>query len=107
MEIIKNPNPAQWDQILKRPTQSLEALNNTVDEVFAQVRENGDEALKSYTKAFDGVNVADLAVSEEEFKAAEDNLSAALKKAILQAKSNIEKFHTAQQTPKISVETQP
>ena len=107
MEIIKNPNPAQWDQILKRPTQSLEALNNTVDEVFAQVRENGDEALKSYTKAFDGVNVADLAVSEEEFKAAEDNLSAALKKAILQAKSNIEKFHTAQQTPKVSVETQP
>lgn len=106
MEIIKNPNPAQWDQILKRPTQSLEALNNTVDEVFAQVRENGDEALKSYTKAFDGVNVADLAVSEEEFKAAEDNLSAALKKAILQAKSNIEKFHTAQQTPKVSVETQ-
>ncbi|MGB0479907.1 MAG: histidinol dehydrogenase [Flavobacteriaceae bacterium] len=107
MEIIKNPNPAQWDQILKRPTQSLEALNNTVDEVFAQVRENGDEALKSYTKAFDGVNVADLAVSEEEFKAAEDNLSNALKKAILQAKSNIEKFHTAQQTPKVSVETQP
>ena len=107
MEIIKNPNPAQWGQILKRPTQSLEALNNTVDEVFAQVRENGDEALKSYTKAFDGVNVADLAVSEEEFKAAEDNLSAALKKAILQAKSNIEKFHTAQQTPKVSVETQP
>ena len=107
MEIIKNPNPAQWGQILKRPTQSLEALNNTVDEVFAQVRENGDEALKSYTKAFDDVNVADLAVSEEEFKAAEDNLSAALKKAILQAKSNIEKFHTAQQTPKISVETQP
>lgn len=107
MEIIKNPNPAQWGQILKRPTQSLEALNNTVDEVFAQVRENGDEALKSYTKAFDGVNVADLAVSEEEFKAAEDNLSAALKKAILQAKSNIEKFHTAQQTPKVSIETQP
>ena len=107
MEIIKNPNPAQWGQILKRPTQSLEALNITVDEVFAQVRENGDEALKSYTKAFDGVNVADLAVSEEEFKAAEDNLSAALKKAILQAKSNIEKFHTAQQTPKVSVETQP
>ena len=107
MEIIKNPNLAQWGQILKRPTQSLEALNNTVDEVFAQVRENGDEALKSYTKAFDGVNVADLAVSEEEFKAAEDNLSAALKKAILQAKSNIEKFHTAQQTPKVSVETQP
>ena len=106
MEIIKNPNPAQWGQILKRPTQSLEALNNTVDEVFAQVRENGDEALKSYSKAFDGVNVADLAVSEEEFKAAEDNLSAALKKAILQAKSNIEKFHTAQQTPKVSVETQ-
>jgi len=106
MEIIKNPKTAQWDQILKRPTQSLESLNNTVDEVFAQVRENGDEALKSYTKAFDGVNVADLAVSEEEFKAAEDNLSAALKKAILQAKSNIEKFHTAQQTPKVSVETQ-
>ena len=106
MEIIKNPKKAQWDQILKRPTQSLESLNNTVYEVFAQVRENGDEALKSYTKAFDGVDLVDLTVSEEELKAAEDNLSAALKKAILQAKSNIEKFHTAQQTPKVSVETQ-
>jgi len=106
MEIIKNPKTAQWSQILKRPTQSLESLNNIVDEVFAQVRENGDEALKSYTKAFDGVDLVDLTVSEEEFKAAEDNLSAALKKAILQAKSNIEKFHTAQQTPKVSVETQ-
>ncbi|MDA8531350.1 histidinol dehydrogenase [Flavobacteriaceae bacterium] len=106
MEIIKNPKTAQWSQILKRPTQSLESLNNIVDEVFAQVRENGDEALKSYTKAFDGVDLVDLTVSEEEFKAAADNLSAALKKAILQAKSNIEKFHTAQQTPKVSVETQ-
>src|SRR5690606_8440193 len=47
----------------------------------------------------------DTRVSEKEVEQALDCVSEALKLAIQQAKSNIEKFHAAQKTPRVSVET--
>lgn len=106
MQIIKNPKPDQWAEVLKRPTQSVEALNTVVDEVFTAVKQKGDEALKTYTKTFDGVDIEAFLVSPAEIESAKASVPSALKTAIVQAKSNIETFHKAQKTSRIDVETQ-
>lgn len=91
--------------MLKRPTQTIEAVENTVTSIFDDVKRNGDDGIKRYTAIFDGVSLDDLCVSEKEISAAEKAISNELKAAIEQAKSAIEKFHLAQKTAKIFVET--
>ena len=106
MQIIKNPNPAQWAEVLKRPTQSVEALNTVVGEVFTAVKQKGNKALRTYTKTFDGVDIEAFLVSPAEIESAKASVPSALKTAIIQAKSNIETFHKAQKTSRIDVQTQ-
>lgn len=106
MQIIKNPNQNEWSTILKRPTQEVKDIEKTVEQVFSDVIEQGDQAIKKYTALFDGVEVEQLQVSTEEINDAENSISSELKSAILLAKSNIEAFHSAQKTNVVEVETQ-
>ncbi len=105
MEKIIYPKPETWTALLKRPTQSVAEVATLVTEVFSEIKLNGDEAIKKYTALFDGVTIAETIVSENEIVDAEKLVSDSLKKAINIAKSNIEKFHRAQKTEKITVET--
>ena len=104
--IIKYPPQSTWESILQRPTQSVEAIESIVNEVFLAVKQNGDTAIAQYTKQFDKVNLESVFVSLEEIESASEAVSEDLKLAIQQAKSNIEVFHNAQKTPKVDVETQ-
>ena len=104
--IIKYPPQSTWESILQRPTQSVEAIESIVNEVFLAVKQNGDTAVAQYTKRFDKANLESVFVSQEEIETASDAISEDLKLAIQQAKSNIEVFHNAQKTPKVDVETQ-
>ena len=61
---------------------------------------------RQYTEQFDGVLLEDLQVPQKALDAAADALSDELKKAMTQAKQNIEKFHCAQKTSKIELTTQ-
>jgi len=105
MKKIINPPKKEWLAILKRPTQTIEAVENTVTAIFDDVKRNGDDGVKRYTAIFDGVSLDDLCVSAKEISAAEKAISNELKAAIQQAKSAIEKFHLAQKTGKVFVET--
>ena len=105
MKKIYNPERATWQDLLKRPTQTVEDIETTVYEIFNEVKTKGDVAIKKYTNLFDGVNLDNLVVSPEEIKEAEESITDELKTAIQLAKSNIEKFHAAQKTEKIIVET--
>ena len=104
--IIKYPPQSTWESILQRPTQSVEAIESIVNEVFLAVKQNGDTAIAQYTKQFDKVNLESVFVSREEIESASEAVSEDLKLAIQQAKSNIEVFHNAQKTQKVDVETQ-
>ena len=104
--IIKYPPQSTWESILQRPTQSVEAIESIVNEVFLAVKQNGDTAIAQYTKQFDKVNLESVFVSQEEIESASEEVSEDLKLAIQQAKSNIEVFHNAQKTQKVDVETQ-
>lgn len=105
MEKIYNSTKADWADILKRPTQTVADIEATVTDIFAEVRSKGDEAIKKYTNLFDGIQLEDLKVTLSEINNAEKQITDELKQAILLAKSNIEKFHEAQTTGKIEVET--
>lgn len=104
--IIKYPPQSTWESIVQRPTQSVEAIESIVNEVFLAVKQNGDTAIAQYTKQFDKVNLESVFVSQEEIESASEEVSEDLKLAIQQAKSNIEVFHNAQKTQKVDVETQ-
>jgi histidinol dehydrogenase len=105
MNKIFNPKPETWSEILKRPTQTIEDIELTVKEIFKEVQKKGDVAVAKYTSLFDGVKFENIEVSKEEIDQAIASISNELKAAIQLAKSNIEKFHIAQKTAKVVVET--
>lgn len=105
MTVIENPKKETWSDLLKRPTKSVENIENTVNQIFDDVRRNGDMAIEKYTALFDGVEMTIKQISIHEINVASQNLSEDLKEAIQKAKRNIEVFHSAQKTSKIEVET--
>ena len=106
-DFVKYPTKETWEALLQRPTQSVEAIEAVVNEVFLAVKQEGDTAIARYTKQFDNVELDSIIVSQKEITAAIATVSKDLKTAIQQAKSNIEVFHSAQKTIKVDVETQP
>ena len=107
MKIVEFPPRSQWPQILARPQMETRNLEQTVSEILEDVRINGDEAVKQYTTLFDKAELDRLDVSPEEFEAAEALVSLELKKAIETARQNIFRFHEAQKTEELVVETMP
>ena len=105
MNKIINPPKNEWEVLLQRPTQTIEAIETTVTSIFDDVKRNGDDGVKRYTSIFDGVDLDEMYVSEQEFLEASKEISSDLKQAIELAKQNISTFHTAQKTTKVVVET--
>ena len=105
MKTIINPSKSVWTQILQRPTKTVDEIESKVIQIFEDVQKNGDVAVNKYTKLFDGVALESNTVSLEEIQEALPLVSDALKAAIQVAKENITKFHTAQKTAKVFVET--
>jgi histidinol dehydrogenase len=105
MNKIFNPKPETWSAILKRPTKTIDDIEATVKEIFKEVQKKGDVAVAKYTSLFDGVKFENINVSNSEIEKAFISIPEDLKNAIQLAKSNIEKFHLAQKTAPISVET--
>ncbi|MFD1014816.1 histidinol dehydrogenase [Winogradskyella rapida] len=107
MKLYSNPDRSDWSEILKRPTQTVGDIEATVNEVFNAVAENGDLAIADYTSKFDGVVLEKPVVSAQEIEVAKTKVSESLKNAIALAKRNIEAFHSAQKTDKVTVDTMP
>lgn len=105
--IWNNLTPEQQTAALQRPAISnSQSIEQAVTEIQNNVRTNGDKALLELTEKFDKVKLDSLVVSAEQIQAATDRLPEALKKAIQNAKSNIEKFHQAQIPQTVDLETQ-
>ena len=93
---------------LARPAQAGRDDTDTLArEVIANVRAGGDEALRAYTRRFDGVEPEDLAASAEEFSLAERALTPEQRSALERAIDNVERFHRAQRPDSLTLETMP
>ncbi|MFT5500076.1 MAG: histidinol dehydrogenase [Woeseiaceae bacterium] len=94
--------------LLQRPHLDNEAAVDTrVSDIIAEVRRNGDQAVQQFSREFDGADLHDLTVDADEMTWAANELSTAQHAAIELAVDNVSKFHKAQLTEPISVETMP
>jgi len=101
------PDKSQWQQLLQRPAFDSSALQQKVKNVLAEVKLNGNDAIKKFTQQFDGIVLNDFAVTEKEIDEAVELLSQELKSAIQQAATNITAFHQKQIATVEIIETMP
>ncbi|RYL94579.1 histidinol dehydrogenase [Sporolactobacillus sp. THM19-2] len=90
MEWIKN---GHLDFLKKRKVEAKEEARKSVQAIIEEVRENGDEALRSLTRKFDGVDRKDLQVHIDEADEAASRVSEKVRQAIREAAGNIRAFH--------------
>jgi histidinol dehydrogenase len=86
------------ENMLKRSPGQYPEYEKTVNEILANVRENGDKALFEYTKKFDGFDLTaeNILVTEAEIKEAYEALSDEYIAVIREAAENIRAFHVKQ-----------
>ena len=93
---------------LSRPAQTArDDVDTLAREVIANVRAGGDEALRAYSRRFDGAELESLAARPEEFSQAERALTSEQRSALERAIDNVEQFHRAQRPDSLTLETTP
>lgn len=105
MEILNNPSRDTWDALTERNIPNDAAIEESVREIVATVKEQGDEALRTYAKRFDGTEMTAIEISEAERQAAAAQVAENVKRAIAAAAKNIAAFHAAQSSKPVEVET--
>ena len=93
---------------LARPEASSRAtLAEGVAGIIAEVRRDGDAALRRFAERFDGVSLETLRVPAEDFANAEARLDEPQREALRVAIANVRAFHAAQRPADVEVETMP
>lgn len=93
---------------LARPNAlSREEVSRTVHDLIAQVRLDGDRALRELTLRLDGAELASLEVSSDEFEDARRALRAEQIAALERAIANVQRFHQAQAPKPLLLESEP
>ena len=96
MMTIYQFNDIAAEQILNRDIRAEENVSAAVDAVLAEVKKHGDDALRAYTKRFDGADLQQLQVTKEELDEAWESLDAEFIKTLEMAAENIRAFHEQQ-----------
>lgn len=107
MKTYLYPPKNAWSTLLARPALDTAQLEDAVIGILDDIRTTGDAAVKKYTARFDGAELIDLQVSNEELLRAESLLTNELKAAIRTAQRNIETFHAQQIVQPEVIETMP
>ena len=105
MELFKYVKREDWGELTERPAIDKEDLSLSVQNILNNIRDNGDEAIKTYAKQFDNVDLNKFLVTDAEIQNAQKLVSKKLMKAINVAKQNIEKFHKSQFIEEQVIET--
>lgn len=107
MQTFIYPEKDKWPQLLARPNNDQQVLIERVRPIVNGVRIGGDEALKSFTKQFDKIEISSFLVTQEEIDQACLSINNELKAAINRAMINIRTFHQSQQHIVHKIETEP
>jgi histidinol dehydrogenase len=57
MQVIRHPDKKEYSKLVQRPYVDNTAIVNAVQVILNAVKQHGDEALWSFTKKFDGVEL--------------------------------------------------
>ncbi|WP_292365684.1 histidinol dehydrogenase, partial [Methanoculleus sp. UBA208] len=74
----------------------IDRVKGPVSEIVGRVRAEGDAALLDLTMKFDGIDLEEIAVSDEEREAAYDEVDAQLVESLVEAEARISRFHELQ-----------
>ena len=86
------------ESLFARSVMDLTTFCERAQPIIDTVRSEGDEALRRFARAFDGVKVESMSIraEESEFAAALDQVPSEVTRAIEHAADNIRRFHEAQ-----------
>ena len=110
------PKLISWDALSEperaacssRPVQArADAIRQSVAEIVARVRGDGDAAVRELTERFDKVKLGELEVSAKRRSSARSKVSQKAMHAIERAMENIESFHRAQLQPPLEHQPAP
>ena len=108
MIIWQELNQQQQREALDRPAMAdKKGLAQTVSAIIERVKTQGDNALLSLTKEFDGISLDSVALPSEQFERIVNTIGDEEKAAIELAYGQIKRFHEAQIQQDIKVETSP
>ncbi|MCD7785913.1 MAG: histidinol dehydrogenase [Oscillospiraceae bacterium] len=92
---IYNYSDADTSEIFKKPV-DIASVAETVSEIIANVKANGDKALKEYSLKFDKTEIEDFRVSDEEIEKAYASVEPEFVRILNEAAENIRDFHKHQ-----------
>jgi len=95
------------EQLLRRPTVDDGGRREAVAAIIARVRDDGDAALRFYSREFDGVDIDQLAVPESAIYKAAASIDGGLAEALDRARHNLVRYHEATIPGAVEVETSP
>ncbi|GEN54382.1 histidinol dehydrogenase [Halobacillus faecis] len=95
MKII---NKSDLKSLKRSVDQGTEEQRMAVQEIIAQVKNRGDEAVREYTERFDRATLKSFKVSKEEFELAYASLDGEYVQILQEAAENIRTFHEKQKT---------
>ncbi len=104
---LKDLPPTDYQRLLRRSQQDMEAIAPNVRAVMNDVRTRGDAALKDYTLRFDRVQLDRLEVTPEELALARAQVPPILLDTLQHAARNITAFHQRHIPQEAPVETEP
>lgn len=107
MRVYNNISKRDWESLLKRPALDNSSLKDQVSIVLNEVKAHGDIAVKKYTQQFDGVELENNIVTNDEIENGISQVADELKAAIQLAAKNIRCFHEKQIANVELIETMP
>ncbi len=107
MNILHHPSPEKWASLCERNAPSDDQVIESVKQIIATVRSDGDQALRHYAECFDHATIHHIELTDEEREQLAASVSPQVKQAIEQALHNITAFHEAQMPKAVELETQP
>lgn len=93
--------------LARPPSNSSEERIAAVQRILAQVRADGDTALRALTRRFDNVELDALEATTAEFDAAEAGIDPSLRAAMVEAKSRLDAWHRAGAPTEFEIDTAP
>ncbi len=102
-----SPDQDTINRIIRRPAIKRDHLEDIIDQVYTEVKADGDAAILKLTEQFDNVRLTNLNVSKTEIEEGIAAVSPELKKAIDTAGRNIQLFHESQKLTLRKIETTP
>ncbi len=92
-------------KLVSRNADSNNEIRGAVENIIAEVKANGDDALKTFASKFDKVELSSLYIGKEAISELADTIEENVKKAIQTAYHNIKKFHETQKSHAEKTET--